>query len=226
MEDSSCQSVRNALWDQAGGLLAEDDARAVASHLLACRQCARLDIEVSAVSDGLRRLPVLRPPAIISMRVKVAASRDRSHRLLRLDLAARWKEFRQRARLVFDNLFKPLAVPAAGGILASMLCFGVIVDNLHLDPTLGQDMPIGVYRTAIMDDVSPFCFTGKDVLVQLTIDRNGNVIDWTPQQALSPDEQLEIGNVVLYSTFKPAWASGQPITSKILLLIQHSTIRG
>jgi hypothetical protein len=228
MEDLSCQSVRSALWDHAAGRLAEADSQKVAHHLRKCRACARHRVDVHSIETGLKYLPVFRPPSIVSMRLKVAASRDRSKRLRHLDLAARWKEFREFASLTFNNLLKPIAVPAAGGILASMLCFGVIVNNLHVDPDYGTDMPIGLYKTAIIDDLSPFCFTGKDVLVQLTIDQDGNVTDVekVPNGKTSPDELREIGNLVLYSTFKPAWASGQPVSSKILLLIQHSTIRG
>lgn len=228
MEDLSCESVRSALWDHAAGRLAEAESQKIADHLRKCRACERHRTDVCSIETGLKHLPVFRPPSIVSVRVKVAASRDRSTRLRHLDFAARWKELRERAALAFNNLLKPIAVPATGGILASMLCFGMIVNNLHLDPDYGTDMPIGLYRAAIIDDLSPFCFTGKDVLVQLTIDQDGNVTDVEkfPNGKTSPDEMREIGNLVLYSTFKPAWASGQPVSSKILLLIQHSTIRG
>jgi len=223
----SCQFVRSALWDRAGGRLGEVENSKVSKHLLECRECERHRVEVSSLATGLKNLPVRRPPSIVSMRLRVAASRDRSARLLRLDMAARWKESRERARLTFDNLLKPLAVPAAGGILASFLCFGVIVNDLHLDPSFDSDMPVGLYRAVTIDELSPFCFEGRDVLVQLTIDRDGNVTDFSvPQEKPSPDELREIGNLVLYSSFKPARAFGQPVSSKILLLIQHSTIRG
>lgn len=223
----SCEFVRSALWDHAGGRLGDAESNKVSRHLLDCRECDRRRAEVSAVSTGLKHLPVRRPPSIVSVRLRVAASRDRSRRLVRLDMAARWKEFRQRARLTFDNLLKPLAVPAAGGILASFLCFGMIADNLRLDATFNDDMPVGLYRAVTIDELSPFCFNGRDVLVQLTIDRDGNVTDFTvPQKTPSPDELREIGNLVLYSSFKPARAFGQPVSSKVLLLIQHSTIRG
>jgi hypothetical protein len=223
----SCQLVRAALWDHAGGRLGEADSGRISTHLLGCRECDRRRLEVSTLATGLKDLPVRRPPSIVSMRLRVAASRDRSRRLVRLDMAARWKDFRQRARLTFDNLLKPLAVPAAGGILASFLCFGVIVNNLHLDPSFNEDMPVGLYRAVTIDELSPFCFEGRDVLVQLSIDRDGNVTDFmVPQEKPSPDEMREIGNLVLYSSFKPARAFGQPVSSKVLLLIQHSTIRG
>jgi hypothetical protein len=228
MEDLSCQSVRSALWDHTAGRLAEAESQRIAGHLRKCRACERYRIDVHSIETGLKHLPVFRPPSILSVRLKVAASRDRSKRLRHLDFEARWKEFRERAALTFNNLLKPIAVPATGGILASMLCFGMIVNDLHLDPDHGSDMPIGLYKTAIIDDLSPFSFPGKDLLVQLTIDENGNVTDVEkiPSGKTSPDELREIGNLVLYSTFKPAWASGQPVSSKILLLIQHSTIRG
>jgi hypothetical protein len=223
----NCQSVRTALWDQAGGRLEEAENSRISRHLVGCRECDRRRVEVNSLATGLKHLPVRRPPSIVSMRLRVAASRDRSRRLVRLDMAARWKDFRQRARLMFDNLLKPLAVPAAGGLLASFLCFGVIVNNLHVDPSFSDDMPLGLYRAVTIDELSPFCFQGHDVMVQLSIDRDGNVTDFTvPQEKPSPDELREIGNLVLYSSFTPARAFGQPVSSKILLLIQHSTIRG
>ena len=49
---------------------------------------------------------------------------------------ARW-----RAALFIDNLLKPVAVPAAGGLLASFFCFFLIVDTLHLTPTVADDVP-------------------------------------------------------------------------------------
>jgi hypothetical protein len=223
----NCHLVRSALWDHAGGRLEAAENGRISKHLLECRECDRHSAEVSSLASGLKHLPVRKPPSIVSMRLRVAASRDRSARLLRLDMAARWKEFRQRFRLTFDNLLKPLAVPAAGGILASFLCFGVIVNNLHLDASFNDDMPVGLYHAVTIDELSPFCFQGRDVLVQLTIDRDGNVTDFTvPQEKPTADELREIGNLVLYSSFKPARAFGQPVSSKIFLLIQHSTIRG
>jgi hypothetical protein len=78
-----------------------------------------------------------------------------------------------------------------------------------------------------MDDVSPFSVGGKDVLVQLTVDRNGLVSDFElPQGTASPEELKEIGNLVLYSSFTPATAFGQPVTGKRLVLINHINVRG
>ena len=59
---------------------------------------------------------------------------------------------------------------------------------------------------------------GHDVMVQLTVDhRTAMVSDFEVPQGSrrSPEELQEIGNLVLFSTFTPATAFGQPVTGKI-----------
>jgi hypothetical protein len=148
--------------------------------------------------------------------------------MLRRTLALRFAEFRSRLKLLFDNVLRPIAIPAAGGMLASTLCFGVIVDTLHIRPDWSDDIPVGLYTEVAIGDVTPFSdCAGKDVLVQLTIDRKGNVVGFeVPQGNTSPDELKEIGNFVLYSSFTPAMAFSEHVSGKILVYIQHLNVRG
>jgi hypothetical protein len=223
----SCQSVRSTLWDYAAGTLDQSDSVMVAEHLRECRECDLHRAEVRSLRTGLKHLPEMSVSPLLRTRLRVIASRERSRQALRRNLAARVADLRSRAKLVFDNLLRPIAVPAAGGILASFLCFGVIVDTLHYYPEWQNDIPIGLYTQVAIDDASPFSVNGKDVMVQLTIDKNGVVSDFeVPQGADSPDQLREIGNLVLYSSFTPATHDGQPVTGKILVNIHHINIRG
>jgi hypothetical protein len=172
-------------------------------------------------------LPALSVSPLLRTRLRVIASRERSRQALRQTLATRLAELRSKAKLLFDNLLKPIAVPAAGGMLASFLCFGAIVDTLHVHPEWQNDIPVGLYTQVTIDDVSPFSVNGNDVMVELTVDKDGSVSDYElPQGAGSPDEMREIGNLVLYSSFVPATAFGQRVTGKILVNIHHINIRG
>ena len=99
--------------------------------------------EVRSLRTGLKSLPEKSVSSLLSTRLKVIASRERSRLLLRRDLAARLDDLRSSAKLVFDNLLRPLAVPAAGGILASFFCFAMIVDTLHFHPEWQPDIPCG-----------------------------------------------------------------------------------
>jgi hypothetical protein len=222
-----CKSVRSTLWDYTTGSLDENDRLLVATHLDGCRECELHRSEVRSLRTGLKSLPQKSLSPLLRTKLRVIASRERSKQVLRRDLAARIAELRSRAKLTFDNLLKPIAVPAAGGLLASFLCFGIIVDTLHVHPQWQNDIPVGLYTQVTIDDVSPFSVDGKDVIVQLTVDKNGKVSDFeVPQGTGSPQELLEIGNLVYYSSFSPATAFGQKVTGKILVSIHHINIRG
>lgn len=223
----NCNSIRSSLWDFTAGTLGESDRLMVATHLDECRECNLHRSEVRSLRTGLRSLPQMNVPSLLGTRLRVIASRERSRQALRRNLAARTADLRSRAKLMFDNLLRPIAVPAAGGMLASFLCFGAIVDTLHYHPQWQNDIPVGLYTEVAIDDVSPFSVGGKDVMVQLTIDQNGAVSGFElPQGTASPEEMREIGNLVLYSSFSPATAFGQRVTGKILVNILHINVRG
>jgi hypothetical protein len=224
----TCSSVRSSLWDFTAGTLDPEATGMVAAHLDDCRDCRLHRAEVGSLSSGLQHLPKMLPSPMLRTRLSVIASRERSRQMLRRNLAARFAEFRSRLKLMFDNVLRPVALPAMGGMLASTLCFGVIVDTLHIPPDWSDDIPVGLYTEVAIDDVTPFsACAGKDVLVQLTIDRKGNVVGFeVPHGAASPEEMKEIGNFVLYSSFTPAMAFSEHVSGKILVYIQHLNVRG
>jgi Putative zinc-finger len=220
-----CKSVRSTLWDYAAGTLDQMEDLMVAAHLRECAECDLHRAEVRSMRTGLNHLPKVSVSPLLRTRLRVIASRERSRQALRRNLAARLADLRSRAKLLFDNLLRPIAVPAVGGVLASFFCFGVIVDTLHVHPVWDNDIPFGVYTEVMIDDVSPFSLSGHDVMVQLTVDKDGKVSDFeVPQGTASPEELRDIGNLVLFGSFVPATAFGQPVTGKILVTISHVNI--
>jgi hypothetical protein len=221
----NCKSVRSTLWDYAAGTLDEIDSGMVTEHLGECAECRLHRAEVRSLRTGLNHLPKMSVSPLLGTRLRVVASRERSRQALRRNLTARITDLRSRAKLMFDNLLRPIAVPAVGGMLASFLCIGVIVGTLHVHPVWDNDIPFGVYTAVMIDDVSPFPLDGHDVMVQLTVDKDGKVSDFeVPQGATSPEELRDIGNLVLFGSFVPATAFGQPVTGKILVTISHVNI--
>jgi hypothetical protein len=226
MQELNCKAVQESLWDFMADALNGCERERVSRHLEDCRDCDLHRSEVRSLRMGLKGLPNVQVSPLLGTRLRVIASRERSRQMLRRDLAARLAELRARARLMFDNLLRPIAVPAAGGVLASLFCFGVIVDSLHVRPNWDNDIPIGLYTKVILDDVTPFSVGGQDVMVQLTVDPNGKVSDWSvPSGDASSDELQEIGNLVAYSSFIPATAFGQRVSGKILVGINHINVR-
>lgn len=222
-----CSLVQSSLWELANqksnaGLIPE-----FAAHLESCRDCRQEQREVVAIREGLKSLPRHAVTPLLATKLRVLASRESSRRRRHRTIETRWNEFLSQAKLVFDNLLRPLAVPAAGGLLSSVFCFGLMLNSFHVGPVWQNDIPVGLFTQVMLNDVSPFYSSGGDVIVQLTIDAEGRVTDFTvPEGAATPEELQEIGNLVLYSTFTPATAFGQRVAGKILVGIQHINVRG
>jgi hypothetical protein len=224
MEELSCKTVRPSLWDYSARQLERADHDAIDAHLDCCRDCDRYLAEICSMRNGFRHLPAQTAPSLLQARLQVLASRERSRQLLRLDPRAWLNDMLERALLSFDRFLRPYAVPATGGLLASCLCFSLIAHSLQLRPyLLGEDMPIGLFSEMTIDDVSPFSFSGKDVTVEVTVDAEGKVTDYTTMPGANPtrEEMEELGGWLLYSTFSPAIRAGQPIASRRLFAIRH-----
>jgi hypothetical protein len=228
MDDLNCKSVRQALWGFPAHSGEDAERPGIVMHLSVCRDCEQHYGEVRSLRAGLQHLPVRHAPPLLNTQLRVLASRERARQITRRDLKSWLTDRISRAHLFFDNLLKPFAVPAAGGLLASFLCFGIIVDTLHYVPDWQEDLPIGFSSEVTIGEWSPFCFKGKDVMVQLTVDSEGQVTDYSMPHNNHPssEELQEVGNLVLYSTFTPAMRLGRPISSKRLFYISHINVKG
>jgi hypothetical protein len=219
MDELNCKSVQALLWD-------ESERAEVKAHVRGCRDCNLRRVEIVSLRTGLRSLPQKAISPLLTTKLLVIASREHSRQMLRRNVAARFDDLCSRLKLAFDNLLRPLAVPAAGGILASFFCFCAIVDTLHVHPDWRNDIPVGLFTDVTMDEPSPFTFAGKDIIVELTVDSTGHVSNYTAPEGTSTEDMREIANQVLYTTFTPAISFGQRVSSKIVVSVHHIDVRG
>lgn len=232
MEELNCRLVRSSLGDYVSNELGASARASIESHLRECRECDLHRLESASLRSGLRHLPLRQPPALLRTRLKVVASRERSRVVSGQRLPFWVRDKAWRVRLFFDHLLRPFAVPAAGGLCASFICFGLLIDNLQLRPVWegmvwNGTVPRELSTEAAIAEVSPFCTSQGDVMVQLTVDESGHVTDYAaPQGVFTPAELQEIGNLVLYSTFTPATRFGRPISSRFLFRMSHVSVKG
>ena len=100
----NCKSVRKSLWDYMAGSMAtarsrtqnapggDPDRGQIALHLDACRECQLHGSEVRSMLSGLKHLPALHVPPILTTRLQILASRERSRLLARRDFKAFLKD--------------------------------------------------------------------------------------------------------------------------------------
>ncbi|MDQ6662841.1 MAG: zf-HC2 domain-containing protein [Acidobacteriota bacterium] len=212
----SCQNVQNSLSAFLDGEIDREERERVSVHLAQCRECNSYSQELHSVRAMVRELPVPRCPARLQTQLRVIASREKTRR-----------SWRDRASLALRNIMRPLAVPATGGLTCAFLLFAILSDGIGYGGNLRNDIPSGLFTQVTVEDPSPFGCSGRDVVVQLTIDRHGNVSDYSvPAGKLSRDEMREMGNLILFTSFNPATAYGLPLSSKVMVSFRHINVRG
>jgi len=228
--ESDCRNIRRLLWEFHTEELPPTEAAAVSGHLSQCRECELHSLEDKSLSTGLRHLPRMSVSPLLATRLRIIASKERQTALYRNNFGGRMREFLLRQRLKLDHLLRPIAVPATGGLLASFFCFASIVNALQIDRRDGwsDDIPIGFQSEIAIDELSPFSYGGGGVMVQLSVVSVSLIKNFATPTGTSPshEEMQAIGNLVLYSTFTPAFRFGRPVASKRLFYIRHISIKG
>src|SRR5271156_1622379 len=98
-----CWSVKQRVADADGAVPAEE-RRTLESE------------RYSEVREKLRSLPKRMPPADLTTRLRVVASKVRMESF---GGASPWSRWRDRAELYLRNLMRPLALPAVGGLCSA-----------------------------------------------------------------------------------------------------------
>ena len=211
----TCSKVRTSLSAMNDSRLCEPERASVVQHLTDCTDCARHEREIRFVSSALRDVTPRRPPIDLTYRLRVIASHERA----RMIAGSSWLST---IRFRMNQILRPLAVPATGGFFSSLLFFAMLAPNFTVHANTTDDVPVGLYTKVSIVNPSPFAFDGQDIMVELTIDENGSVSDYSvPGGKLTKDEMRAVGNFLVFTSFKAATAFGQPVTSKMLLNISH-----
>lgn len=176
----------------------------------------------------LRLLPRRQPSADLDMRLRVLASRESARRKSRSSWAQLWKTWFVDLRLHGNNLMRPLAIPTAGGFVSALLLFGVLAPSLATPGVVvvGADVPTVLYTEASVRSFIPLSFHNQDLTVEVTINGEGRVIDYSLPYGKPKDDTLHrsIENYLLFTQFTPVRNFGQPVQAKVRISFQSSRI--
>jgi len=146
----------------------------VSAHLRRCEACADYYEQVSALRSRLRHLPAPRVPARLTAALRVLASRecqilDQNHGS-RLEYRLKSWSFR------WNQLMRPLAIPATGGLLSSLILFGTLVLTMGTTtPVVADDEPMLSYPAPIKPHLIPVELRSQEVTLTMTLDGMGQL---------------------------------------------------
>ena len=227
----NCRAVETLLPSFLEGDLPELKRRDIALHIGGCPPCAARTADArktrSQMVAGLRNLPAVPAPRELVTKLRMAASHEIARHQGRGDFSSATSRWWMRAQISLRDLMRPLALPAAGGLLSSVACFSMLASALSLpQQLLLNDIPLGFTTQVQVDQLSPFGYTGHDVVIELTIDKNGQVANYAAHGSVTRDDMKQLSNLILFTSFAPATSFGQPTSGKILLRSHRINVRG
>jgi hypothetical protein len=180
-----------------------------------------------AINRALRSLPVREPQPDLRTSLRVIASRERQRRLNTRSLTATWRD---RFELFSDNFLRAIALPVAGGVASAVVLFSMCVVPAYplRAAHTTADVPTVLTTQVAVKGMAPFFGGGDDVVVDVTVDEQGRMIDYAVVAGASAlanaSLRRRLENVLLFTEFTPATSFGQPMSSKTRLWFRTSRI--
>jgi hypothetical protein len=224
----NCDKVRKAFSAFLDRKLDREASDSVTEHLAHCRDCSIYSEQVQSMHAVLRDLPKVSPSQRLITQLQVLASRERVRRLSHNTLSALMHFWGAELRLFVDNLMRPLAIPFTGGLLSSVCLFGMLMPTLQFQHLTHNDVPSGLFTQSVatVDALPPFGFSEDDVVVQLTLDDRGSVVDYAVPNGMNSKLRNDIANMILFTKFEPATEFGVPIAGKVLVSFRRIVVKG
>jgi len=213
----SCVEIRSQFSDYLDGCAERVQLRSIRFHLTYCASCREELGRYLAIQSDLRELPRRRVPPELRLRLRIQLSQQ----LHRNVLGRLW------VRL--ENAFQPLLLPASGGVLTAIICFGLIMGSQTVNVVTFPDVPLTLTTPPRVRSLAPINFnTGDEPVVVVTrIDAEGRVMSYkvlSGQQ--SPELMRDLDRMIYFSVFDPATTFGKPTNGQVVLSLRRITVRG
>lgn len=225
---NACNNVRAQFSDYLDGNLTGIAMQSMAQHLKGCRDCADDFGMWRQMQHSLATLGPARPPADLSLRIRVALSQEKARtpkNLLNL-----WK-------VRWQNTVAPLLLQASAGLASAIVLAGTMAFLIGAfaapEPAAARDEPIGMVSSphwlysTLEADAGTVSHKGAPVTVEVFVDQQGRVYDYDiisgPSDAAT---RADLETLLLTSVFQPASAYGEPVRGVALLTFSGISVQG
>ncbi len=186
-------------------------------HLTYCAACRDELERYEALQSDIRALPRHRVPPELALRLRVRLSQQLHRNLL------------GRLRVRLENALQPLVLPASGGVLTAMICFGLILGLKATPGANTPDVPFQLGTAPRVRALAPINLsTGEQAVVLVTtINADGRVKDYKVLSGQpSPELTRRLDRMLFLSLFEPATSLGKPTDGQVVLSLRRITVRG
>jgi hypothetical protein len=212
----TCHHAKRSSTAYVDGRLRKDERLGVAAHLAECGTCASYFEEVMSLRTALQSFQPAVAPNQLTTSLRVIASRERASVIE--THGSRWSGVWDKWKLRLDNIMRPLAIPATGGLVSSLLLFGVFVLTIgSTSSVVGYDVPLNRQANLV-----PVELGSHAVFVNMSVGSNGRLANFAmndPTCKLRADLQGERASITV-PAFATVFGLTEPISGDIQIRFQ------
>ncbi len=219
----NCSVVKGLMSSHLDSAVTRSQLAAVNGHLQQCAECTARYVSLQQTQSLVASLGRKAAPPDLALRLRVALSQELANAR-----RPRWELLRVR----WENAFNAVMVPATFGLVTTLVIFGVLFSVLYpAELTAANDVPTVLFTPPELK-ATPFelsSATNADALVvEAYVGPDGRVQDYrilsAPEnaQAILP----ELKNMLIFTTFHPATAFGQPTAGRVVLSFSKVQVKG
>ena len=238
-----CYTVRTKLAgyldDAITGAARVEERAQIGQHLEGCSVCREELQRFRKLAVLLSRVPKTVPPVDLAVRIKVAAAQAQHKH----DWPSRLRRIKDRAEILLDNVFRPLTLPATGGLFSAVFVFIMVFHMISPGITVRavqNDGPLNLKQPAELISLSDYpqawdtdqrdleLSLPHGLLLDVTVDSHGRMTDY---QILSGPDGValrhQLDQMLLFSRFSPMLSFGRPASGgHVILSFSAVHVRG
>jgi hypothetical protein len=211
----TCWTARRRSSAYLDRTLREGELSRLKAHLRQCADCTARFEQLTLLRTGLRELPRRVSPDDLKTKLLVAASRERQ--ALLQSGSSRLMRTLEYWRFRLDELMRPLTIPASGGLLASMLLFGVLSFAIgNTTRGVSYEVPV-MYADSMGANLLPVQLRSA-VVMKMSLDTHGHIVDYAVQDgacSFTGDVTRLQSNSISLPEFPGVLALASPISRDI-----------
>jgi len=224
---ATCEGIRAQFSSYLDGAVSGMTMQKIVAHLRSCNECFDEFESMRFTQEALSSLAPVKAPADLSLRLRVAISKERG-RTPRNWMAG--------FRIRWENTLAPLLLQASAGFASTILLLGTVALLIGMfatpEPLAARDQPIGMASnprflySSVESETVPIGGRDNPVIVEVYIDGLGRVYDYRIVSGPNdPGTRSQLENVLLFSVFEPARSFGQPVRGLAVLSFTGVSVR-
>ena len=213
-----CKQAKSMFSAYLDGAVGGHEMRAISEHLEGCGACHNGYLSLQRTQALLSSLAPRKAPKDLALRLRIAIQQEQARRPIRI---------LQNLGLRIEHVINSFMLPATAGLISAVIMFGVLIGFFAL-PEVANDVPTSLYTPPRLA-VGPYAIEGIDspILIEASVDSSGRVQDYRILSGHDSDSvRLKIDNALIFTTFQPARAFGQPASGHVVLALWTMNVKG